>query len=106
MARPQPTLDEYIETATGKFGRPEAEWEEVEFEKSRGRHPAVFEDFARALIEDKEPPVSAEEGRKSVELMNAITLSSKREKAVALPVDREEYDQLLAELREEEAYRG
>ena len=103
VARPQPTLDEYIQAATGKFGRPEAKWEEVEFEQSRGRHTAVFEDFARALIEGKEPPVSAEEGRKSVELMNAIILSSKREKVVELPVDREEYDGLLAELREQEA---
>ena len=106
IARPEPTLDEYIRDATGKFGRPEGKWEEVEFEHGGGKHLTVFEDFARAVIEDKEPPVSGTEGRKSVELMNAIILSSKRKKSVELPVDREEYDRLLAELREEEADRA
>ena len=106
IARPEPTLDEYIRDATGKFGRPEAQWEEVEFERGNGKHFAVFEDFARAVIEDKKPPVSGEEGRKSVELTCAIILSSKRKKMVELPLDREEYDKLLAELRQEEADRG
>ena len=39
-----------------------------------------------------------EEGRRTLELINAIILSGMRKKVVSLPIDRGEYDELLAEL--------
>ena len=41
-----------------------------------------------------------EEARNAIELVNGITLSSLRRKAVTLPLDRAEVDEMLAELRE------
>jgi hypothetical protein len=49
--------------------------------------------------------VTGGEGRNSLELANAIVLSSRRGKVVELPLDRAEYDELLAELRAEEKRR-
>ncbi|MGH2352166.1 MAG: hypothetical protein ACRDJN_11205 [Chloroflexota bacterium] len=47
--------------------------------------------------------VTPEEARNAVELVNAITLSSLRRKAVRLPLDRDEVDEMLAELRAQAA---
>ena len=62
-------------------------------------HPVIVKNFARAIL-GKEPLLSpGEEGLKSVEFVNAIILSGKKEKPVEIPVDREEYDRLTEELK-------
>jgi len=62
-------------------------------------HRGVFEDFARAVREGRPPLVTGEEGRKSLELVNAVLLSSYLGRWVELPVDRDAYDEMLRELR-------
>ncbi|MDW8106536.1 MAG: Gfo/Idh/MocA family oxidoreductase [Armatimonadota bacterium] len=61
--------------------------------------PALIQNFARAILYDEPLICPGEEGLYTVEVVNALILSSKRQKPVALPVDRAEYDALLAELR-------
>jgi len=61
-------------------------------------HTAVIKDFAQAILGDKEPMVNGENGRISLELMNAIILSSFEGKAVSFPLNRDAYDKLMKKL--------
>lgn len=61
-------------------------------------HEAVLRDFARAVLEDREPEVPGEEGLKSVELVNAIVMSAVERRPVKLPLDPAQYDTLLERL--------
>ncbi len=103
LARPDVPGDEFIRTSEKVWGRPETTWETFEPEKPEyAGHTANIYDFSQALIDGRDPMITGLEGRNSVELANAIILSSKRGKVVELPVDRDEYDDVLAELRTEE----
>jgi len=103
VATPDIPGDEFIRTSEEVWGRPESEWETVELQQPRyAGHTAVIYDFSQSLIEGRRPMVPGPDGRNSLELANAIILSSKREKIVELPLDRDEYDDLLAELQAKE----
>lgn len=49
-------------------------------------HAALIKDFTQAILEDREPKVPGEEGRKSIEIINAIYQSSKNSEVVRLPL--------------------
>ena len=72
--------------------------EEVRAEEPFIGHEAVLRDFARAVLEDREPEVPGEEGLKSVELVNAIIMSAVEHKPVELPLNPARYDELLKRL--------
>lgn len=81
--------------------RPEIQWVDVEPEgENGGGHRAIIRDFAQAILEDREPLVNGEEGRASLEIVNAIILSSFEGKSVSFPVDRNEYERLMSTLSE------
>ncbi|MCX7688864.1 MAG: Gfo/Idh/MocA family oxidoreductase [Fimbriimonadales bacterium] len=61
--------------------------------------PALIQNFARAILFNEPIVAPGEEGLDTVEIINALILASKRQKPVPLPVDRAEYDALLAELK-------
>jgi len=63
-------------------------------------HKIVLEDFAKSILYDKEPMVTGEEALKSLEIVNAIILSGFKRKEVTLPVDRNEYEEVLKKLSE------
>jgi predicted dehydrogenase len=80
-------------------GRPEYQWHEVKPKtEDKGGHTAVIKEYCEALIEDREPPVTGEDGRNSIEIINAIILSSFERRAVTFPVDRNAYDNLMRKL--------
>jgi predicted dehydrogenase len=60
---------------------------------------AVHRDFLAALSEGRPPRCDGAEALMSLELANAIILSSIQEKPVSLPLDRAAYASLLAQLR-------
>jgi len=70
-----------------------------DFESMAGTHAPAIDDFARAILENREPSITGEDGLRSQELVAAVTLSGCREKLVRLPVGRAEYDGLMNELR-------
>lgn len=94
-------LDEFIRTCPEMWGRLEASWEPVALPEQAGPrgHAAIAADMIAAIEQDRPPIAPGEEGVASVELANAMILASKRGKTVDLPLDRDEYDELLAELR-------
>ena len=67
-----------------------------------GVHLAVYRDLHAAILEGRQPLIDGAEGRMSLELANAIVLSSYVEKPVTLPLDRGSYSALLADLRRDD----
>lgn len=98
LYRVKPSVKEAIMGTSEAWSHPEAEEVEVEIPQERSGHIVVIEDFINAIIEGRESMIPGKEGRKSVELINAITLSSFRRKTVELPLDAGEYDELMEEL--------
>lgn len=74
-------------------------WEKLELPKGASGYPVVFAALVRAARGEGQVAVTPEEARNAVELTNAITLSNLRRKTVELPLDRDEVDEMLAELR-------
>ena len=61
-------------------------------------HGPAIGDFASAILEDRDPAITGEDGRNSQDLVAAITLSGCTGQAVNLPVDRARYNALQKEL--------
>jgi UDP-N-acetyl-2-amino-2-deoxyglucuronate dehydrogenase len=95
----EPPLSEHRATATGMFDQPEIVSESIELPPGRGDHRDVHQDFAAAIRTGGAPRVPARDGLWSLELANAIVLSTHSGRAVPLPVDRDAYAALLADLR-------
>jgi predicted dehydrogenase len=95
----EPPVSEHLRSATEMFAVPESVAESVELPSGRGDHRDVHEDFAAAVRDGREPRVPAREALQSLEVANAIVLSTHEERAVGLPVDRDAYAALLAQLR-------
>ncbi len=75
------------------------EWEETEVARiGWGNHDGMLDDFIEAVIQNRPPLSTAEDALHSLEITNAIILSSSKRKPVSFPIDRNEYDELLAEL--------
>jgi UDP-N-acetyl-2-amino-2-deoxyglucuronate dehydrogenase len=94
-----PPLSEHLPTATGMFDQPSLVPVDVELPAGTGDHLAVHRDFAAAVRTGRLPRVPARDALWSLELANAIVLSTHTGRAVPLPVDRDAYAALLADLR-------
>lgn len=84
---------------TSMWAAPETEPVEVEVPDMPTGHAAIIANFARAILHDEPLITPGEEGIHSLELANAMILSGKRGKTVDLPLDRDEYEALMDELR-------
>ena len=89
----------FIAENDGVTSRPDIAWEEVRVEGER-RFPAILPDFVAAIREGRDPVTSGASARVTLELINAIILASFTRETVCLPVDRDAYDALFAELSE------
>jgi UDP-N-acetyl-2-amino-2-deoxyglucuronate dehydrogenase len=97
--RSTPSSREHMLTSTEMFGQPETSNETQDIPDTSETHRAVYRDFKAAIREGRQPRSNGREGILSLELANAITLSSYTERAVTLPVDRAAYSELLADLQ-------
>lgn len=82
--------------------RVDVSWEEIQLPPAgpgESGYPAVFSSLIRAARGEGEVAVTPEEARNAVELVNGIFLSSLHRKAVTLPLDRDEVDEMFSELR-------
>jgi predicted dehydrogenase len=95
----EPPLSEHLRTAAEMFEQPAIVSESVALPPGRGDHLDVHQDFAAAIRTGVVPRVPARDALWSLELANAIVLSTHAGHAVPLPVDRDAYAALLADLR-------
>jgi len=94
-----PSLNDHMANNPEPFSAPAIDSESAEIPGDGGGHLAVHRDMQAAILEGRQPRAHGQSGLMSLELANAITLSSRQERAVALPIDRTAYSQLLAGLR-------
>jgi UDP-N-acetyl-2-amino-2-deoxyglucuronate dehydrogenase len=93
-------LSEFRQGSAELFAAPGTTTEMIEIPPGDdGGHLAVYRDLHAAIVEGRTPLIDGREGRMSLELANAIIMSSYAERPVALPLDRAAYGQLLAELQ-------
>ena len=92
---------EYIKTATSGHQRVENWKIEIPFQHhGQPGHKLIIENFANAILHDEELIAPAVEGIHSLELGNAIMLSSFLGQTVDLPIDAVAYAEKLQELIE------
>lgn len=91
----------YTKTTKTTWGGPEAVETQLKLKKTSIGHVAVLRNFARHILQGEELLCSGESGLASLELANAITLSSFLKEEVKLPISRKKYDDLLKHLRAE-----
>ena len=105
FSRYETDLRQLITDSADAFVRMEAAAADagIEEEPEQHGHVAVYKDFHRAIREGGEPRCNGEEGRKSLELANAMIYSGATGEAVELPLDREAYSELLQRLQAEDA---
>jgi len=101
IARSQPSIREFTFATKEMWAKLETSWEDIDVPEQESGHKVCIQDFARAILDDREPMIPGDEGVRSVELACAMTLSSHRRTWVDIPVDRAEYDALIAELCQE-----
>lgn len=73
------------------FQKPSVSKEKIQIEGQGGQHKAVLENFAAAILQGEPLVAPAAEGLRSVELCNAMLLSTWRDKKVTLPINGRSY---------------
>ncbi|HIE44571.1 MAG TPA: Gfo/Idh/MocA family oxidoreductase, partial [Candidatus Omnitrophica bacterium] len=93
-------ISELTPKAPDMWASPEVKEEIIEIptDSSVG-HIEIIRNFARAIMYGEELISPGEEGLKSVEFINATILSGVKNQPVTIPVDREEYDKFIGELK-------
>jgi predicted dehydrogenase len=102
IVRFDPPIRDHIARSSHLVGVPTTRSEVIELPAaSRSRHHTAHEDFYQAIRQGRAPWCDGKSGLMSLELANAITLSSFTQSPVELPLDRAAYGRLLADLRAE-----
>jgi len=93
-------LLEFMRTSQEMWSGPKQEKTEIELTTGPdGNHLDCYKDLAAAIREKRQPRVTGKEALMSMELANAIVLSSFEDRAVTLPTDRAAYSALLNDLK-------
>jgi predicted dehydrogenase len=90
-------MSEFSRNAAGAFDKPAAHEIEMVVEGSAGGHAAVLANFVEAILDGAPLLAPATEGVRSVELANAMLLSSSTGETIALPLDGARYEAWLNE---------
>jgi predicted dehydrogenase len=88
-------LRDHVACSPEIFGQPGSRIEGVRLSPSESRLGLAHRDLWEAIREGRAPWCDGRQGLMSLELANAITLSSHTERAVDLPLDRAAYARLL-----------
>lgn len=92
-------VQEFSDTTENMWGSPKTEKVDVPIEPRESGHGEIIKNLARNILYN-EPLISPGiEGLNTIELINGIILSSKKGKPVDVPVNREEYEELIEELK-------
>lgn len=87
------------------WGRPELKELKLKIKKAAHGHHQVMRNFARHLLQGEALNVKGETALASLELANAITLSSSLGEEIKLPISRGQYDNMLKDLRQKSTFK-
>ncbi len=97
FTRNEVPMSEFCRDSVDWFGKPST-WEvEISLSGHGGQHTEVIRNFVDAVLDGKALIAPAEEGIRSVELANAVLLSSFTDATVALPMDASAFEHSLNE---------
>ncbi len=101
ITRFSPSFHEHRTTSPEQYASPARTEEVLDLTSPAfgGGHLQLHRDLHTAMVSGGMPRVNGREGRMSLELANAITLSSHMNQPVTLPLDRTAYGALLAKLQ-------
>jgi len=92
-------VKEFSDTSPETWSHPPLEEAQVELPQAESGHSAILRNMARHILYGERLIAPGVEGLNSVEMINAIILSGKTGEPTKIPVDRDRYDALLAELK-------
>ena len=98
FTRNEVPMSEFSRTATGSFDSPPHSEAKIALEGHGGQHGEILQNFVDAILDRKPLIAPAAEGIRSVELANAMLLSSLQGRTVELPMNSAEYETVLKEL--------
>ena len=98
LARNRVPSDRFCRTAREPFSAPPFAVTRRVFKPKTDQHAAVIRNFVDAILDGVAPVAPAAEGMASLELANAMLLSSLRRRAVDLPLDADAYARALRRL--------
>jgi predicted dehydrogenase len=99
IRRFSPSQSEFRTTSPEMWAAPKITAETLELPGDGGGHLAIYKDLEAAIAEGRRPRCDGREALMSLELANAITLSSQLGTPLTLPIDRAEYGRVLDSLR-------
>jgi predicted dehydrogenase len=91
-------MSEFGKVHEEPMGKPAVEHREITSSEQGGNYVEMFQNFVDAILDGTPLIAPAEEGLNSLEIANAILLSSMQEKTVTLPLDTAAYAQVVAQL--------
>lgn len=96
--RNRQSLLEHLKHSREKFGKPEHWICEIPVAAGEGSHAEVTRNFCDAVRGEAELIAPAAEGKNSIEITNAIILSSAEKRRVELPLDEAAFERLFTDL--------
>ncbi len=90
-------MGKFCMEAEAAFAMPENWSIEIPVEASGGQHVEILQNFTNAILKGEKLLSPAEQGIHSVELANAILLSTWQDKTIELPMSSADYERLLIE---------
>jgi predicted dehydrogenase len=97
-------MSKFCMEAEAAFAMPESWHMEIPVADSGGQHVEILQNFANAILKGEELLSPAEQGIHSVELANAILLSTWQDKAIELPMSAADYERILIEKGEKSTF--
>ena len=99
IIRNETPTDIYIKNSDQSFLKSECWLCDVKVREDKGsQHQRIFQNVADALLRGKELIAPLEDGIRGLELGNAMLLSGLKDKSVTLPIDADEYAEMLGKL--------
>jgi predicted dehydrogenase len=90
-------MSKFCNESPERFSQPSARNVEIPLRGHGGQHDKVLQNFVDAILQGKSLIAPAAEGIHSVELANAMLLSSFADKTVEIPIDAKAYERFLKE---------
>jgi predicted dehydrogenase len=94
-----PTLSKHIKTSKEMWSGPDIKQVPLRISNKKTGHIDVIRNFVNNILDGEKLRTPAESGLGSLELANAIMLSSFEDRWITLPISRRKYDQQLSKLR-------
>lgn len=97
-------MSKFCMEAQAAFAMPESWHIDIPVESSGGQHVEILQNFTNAILKDEKLLSPAEQGIYSVELANAILLSTWQDKTIELPMISADYERILIEKGEKSTF--